>query len=559
MMSRHEPFKISPWLLAAVTLCASQMLTAQTAPDAGQIQQSVQPPELPAPPSQSLPLSLPDEDELSAPQEAGIALPVRGFVIEGNSVISTDELLALLADLEGRSVALSELQGAVTRLTRLYRQRGYLLARAYIPAQEIADGVIRIGILEGHYGDVQVERQDVRASGAALAPLRVLQKGEVIEAAELTRSLLLLQDVPGQLVNSTLKPGQAVGSSDLVVQVRPGPRLSGGILADNYGNRFTGALRAAGYLNVNSPLGLGDRLALQLLGSEEDQHYYRLAYDVPINRWGTRVGAGYSYMSYELGETFKDLEAEGSSRVASLFARHPLVVSRDWRVSTSLRYDNKRLSDEVNLYDSVSRKRSNVLSLGLDGSGRDTWLGGGVSQFSTEWSNGRLSLRSAEDRQLDALSAGTNGHFNSLHATLARLQKLVGRWSLYGRLQGQYADGNLDSSEKMGLGGAYGVRAYPQGEAVGDQGWLGTLELRYALTPQWQLQAFVDHGEMRLNKERWDDGDNNRSLSAAGFGSNWSTGAWQLGAVLAWKVGGEDPQSDRDRTPRMWAQGGWRF
>jgi POTRA domain, ShlB-type len=37
------------------------------------------------------------------------------------------------------------------RVTGLYRDRGYFLARAYLPAQEIEGGIVRIAVLEGRY------------------------------------------------------------------------------------------------------------------------------------------------------------------------------------------------------------------------------------------------------------------------------------------------------------------------------------------------------------------------------------------------------------------------
>ena len=48
-------------------------------------------------------------------------------------------------------------------------------------------------------------------------------------------------------------------------------------------------------------------------------------------------------------------------------------------------------------------------------------------------------------------------------------------------MRGQLAFDNLDSSEKMELGGAYGVRAYPEGEAFGDEGYIATAEARLML------------------------------------------------------------------------------
>jgi len=38
---------------------------------------------------------------------------------------------------------------------------------------------------------------------------------------------------------------------------------------------------------------------------------------------------------------------------------------------------------------------------------------------------------------------------------------------VYGRVSAQWASKNLDSSQKFGLGGPNGVRAYPSGEGYG--------------------------------------------------------------------------------------------
>ena len=47
----------------------------------------------------------------------------------------------------------------------------------------------------------------------------------------------------------------------------------------------------------------------------------------------------------------------------------------------------------------------------------------------------------------------------------------------------------------MYLGGANGVRAYPQGEGSGDEGVLGTLELRYHTNlPGLILSTYFDAG-----------------------------------------------------------------
>ncbi len=542
---------VYPLIGGALSLLSLSVMAA-TLPDAGQSQQNIDQQPLQLPGKQRLDLNLPDAPSTEA-QAGGPSLQVKGFVLQGNSTIASDELLALLADLQGRTVSLGELQAGANRITRLYRERGYPLARAYIPAQEIDGGVVQIAVMEGRYGEVGLNNTS-RVSDAALAPITQLKSGDAVRSVSLERSLLLLADTPGVEVKSTLKPGASVGATDLLVDVRPGPLLSGSVDADNYGNRFTGEYRLGGTLNVNSPLGLGDRLSLRAMGSDEDQQYGRIAYQLPIGPWATQVGVAYSDMDYQLAKDFDDLKAHGNARIASLYVSQPLVRSRDFSLYAQLQYDDKRLKDDIDQFDSKSDKRSRVVTTSLNGNSRDSLFGGGVNSFALAWSQGSLNIDGAVNQRVDDLSAGTQGRFHKLNPSLVRLQRLTDRFSLYGQLQGQWADGNLDSSEKISLGGAYGVRAYPQGEASGDQGWLANLELRYALTDAWQLSTFVDHGQVRLNKDTWSDGDNHRSLSGAGVGARWAAHGWQISATSAWKLGNADPQSDVDRSPRVWVQ-----
>lgn len=526
--------------------------TAATAPDAGQVQQGIDQAPLQLPGKQRLDINLPDAPADPA-AEAGPRLQVNGFILDGNQALSSAELLTLLADLAGRELSVGQLQGAANRITRLYRERGYPLARAYLPAQEIEGGMVKIAVLEGRYGQVQINDQ-AGLRGGALAPLTTLQSGDAVQGQSLERSLLLLQDLPGIEVKSTLRPGASTGTTDLLVDVQRAPLIDGAIDADNYGNRFTGEYRLGGTLNLNNPLGLGDRLTLRAMGSEEDQRYGRVAYQLPLGPWATQLGVAYSDMDYQLGKDFEDLDAHGNARIASVFALQPLVRSRDFSLYGQLQFDDKRLKDDIDLFEQKSDKSARVTILSLTGNSRDMLLGGGVNSFALAWSQGSLNLDGATAQRTDDLTAGTAGQFHKLNPSLVRLQRLSERFSLYTQLQGQWADGNLDSSEKLYLGGAYGVRAYPQGEASGDQGWLANVELRYSLTEAWQLSTFIDHGQVRLNKDSWTDEENHRSLSGTGIGARWAAYGWQISTVAAWRLGNADAESDVARTPRIWAQ-----
>ena len=544
--------RLTPIALALLTLTASTA-RAEIVPDAGQSIREIQtkPPVLP--PRKTLELNLPDTPD-THPTARGPTMQVAQFRLTGNQAISSADLLPLLADLQNRTVSFGELQAAAGRITLFYRQKNYPLARAYLPAQDVENGVVTIAVLEGHFGEVKLNNASRISDGTLAAPLRALKNGEAVRAGPLERSLLLLQEIPGVEVRSTLTPGTAVGASELVVDARSAPMVSGQVDLDNYGNRFTGEYRLGSTLNLASPSGMGDQASIRIMGSDEDQHYFRAAYQLPIGPWATQVGVAYSYMNYQLARNFDNLDASGNAKIASVFVQQPLIRLRDFSLTAQLQFDDKRLRDDIDLYDYKSHKQSHVVTASLNGNSRDNFLGGGSNAFSLAWSQGNLTLDNPQDKVLDDLTARTRGTFQKINPGIVRLQRLTDRISLYGQFQGQWTDGNLDSSEKISLGGAYGVRAYPEGEAQGDQWYVTSAELRYALTEMVQLFTFVDHGEVRLNKDTWADGENHRSLSATGVGSTLSAGNWHLMAVAAWKLGNADAQSDTDRTPRVWTQ-----
>jgi hemolysin activation/secretion protein len=146
--------------------------------------------------------------------------------------------------------------------------------------------------------------------------------------------------------------------------------------------------------------------------------------------------------------------------------------------------------------------------------------------------------------------------------SLARLQTLTPALSLYGAVRGQIAFSNLDISEKMELGGAYAVRAYPEGEGYGDQGYVATAELRLLL-PRFgaeqpgdiQLFGFVDAGQVDYAKNPWFTGSNSATRSAYGGGVTWAApGNFTLKATYARKLGDADATSAPDKSGRAWFQ-----
>lgn len=548
-----------PTCLAALSApLFAHLADAQVRPDAGRVLEQAAPAPT-APPSSAVDLHVEERPAISLPENETIA--VTRIRVTGATRVSEEALRAQVAELEGKTVSFAALQALAHRITRLYRNQGYLLTRAYLPAQQIHDGVVEIAVLEGRLADLRIENKS-SVHGPALAPLDSIPVGEPLTARALERALLLANDTPGAHVRATLLPGATVGTSDLLVEVDPGRRISGSISADTYGNRHTGTVRPGLDLKINNPLAIGDQLSITALSSFEDMYYVHASYQLPINRWGTRVGASYAWLDYALGEQFAALDADGTARIASLHLNHPIVRSRTFNVSAQLQYDRKSLEDRLGAFDTEATKDLDNWTFGLvgnfiDGGGR------GSNAFALLYTHGYLRL-DAPTRAIDAATADTGGSFGKWTVNLQRLQTLTDGFAIYLSYQGQFAQENLDSAEKLSLGGAYGVRAYPQGETAADEIHLLRLEARWSapiqLPGDWQLIGFIDHGAARINHSPWTAGDNRRELTGAGVGLNIDLATrFSIKTSFAWRVGDERPQSDDDRSPRAWLHAATHF
>jgi hemolysin activation/secretion protein len=231
-------------------------------------------------------------------------------------------------------------------------------------------------------------------------------------------------------------------------------------------------------------------------------------------------------------------------------------------VYLQLALDHKEFRDHVDAVPSTTDRNSRVLMASVFGDHRDGFAGGGVNSYSLTWASGDLEIETPAARAQDDVTARTNGRFNKLSYSAMRLQRVGGPFSLSAGVNGQLASKNLDVSEKMSLGGMNGVRAYPEGEAYADEGYLLTVEGRMDLPPlpasvpgRVQLVAFVDSGRVTLDRNPWAPGDNRRTLSGAGVGFNWGDpGNFLVRAYWARKLGSEPATSAPDKSGRFWIQ-----
>ena len=543
-------------VLAAWGACAPA--AAQTRPDAGQVLLENQPrPLLPAQPTAPV---LRVDEQPTANVNSNVRFEITRVSITGNAAFTAQQLAAVVSDLPGPNRSLADLEAAALRISRYYRQRGYAVARGFVPAQDIRGGVATLGVMEGTLGKKTLDDKSGLPPEQVQTIVDALPAGQPVRTEATNRTLLLLGQLPGAgKVDGQLRPGDIVGSSDLLITMAPGKAVEGGLSLDNFGNSFTGANRLSGQLALNNPFGLADRLSLRATTSNEGLLLGRAAWDAAVGGDGLRLGVSASASSYELAQEFASLQANGIANTAGIYATFPLLLATDASVRLGGGLEKRWLRDNIDAIGSSVSKSANALVLELSGELQDAWGGGGLTAWRISPTLGSLSIDSPAALDADGLSARTAGGFVKWVANIAREQRLASDLTVYGSVTVQGASKNLDSSEKFGLGGINGIRAYPQGEAAGDRGWQASLELRCALMPGWQGSLFYDAGGVDINRQSFIAGNNQRQLSGYGVGLTAVFDAFSVSATLAWRGSSEAPTSDRDKSPRLWVQGTYRF
>ncbi len=267
------------WPLAL--LAFSQSVLAIEPPNAGTQLQQIPPSPMP----QKLPpeVSLVPSQPAVAPETDEIKVSVQRIQISGMQAYAEADLLKQIPFNPNSQLSLAELRAMAAKIATYYHNNGYFVAQAYLPAQEINNGVVKIAVIEGQYGKVIVRNPTNLSNRLVENQLEGINSGDAITSVPLEHRLLLLSDLAGVKINSTLAPGATVGTSDLIVDVAPAARVNGSIDADNAGNRYTGENRIGATINVNNLAGRGDVASLRLLTSAEGLNYARAAYQLQVD------------------------------------------------------------------------------------------------------------------------------------------------------------------------------------------------------------------------------------------------------------------------------------
>lgn len=402
---------------------------------------------------------------------------VNSIEVEGSTKISTHEINKVISPYIGKTLSMRDMQEAANKITELYRQAGFITTRAIIPAQKMEGGVLKIEVVEGRVGSIEI-RGNKYFSKALIQKMVVVKQGEVLDYEKIKASLGRLNEVKDRQVKSVITPGQEPRTTDILLNVKDQLPLHLGLSYDNYGSRYLGKNRYQGSLTHNNLTGHDDVMTVvyQIAEGHNTYRMSSLRYMYPVTN-DTQLGVYVGQTQLELGREYADLGVRGKSKIYSIFLNHKAFSTPTTTFTVSAAFDYKDVTNFI-LGNISNQDRLRVARLSGMWDHSDTWGRTIINNEIAQGIPGKWGANENKDEGLPPVSrAGSGGLFTKDVIDILRLQPMPKETTLLLKGQAQLASHILTATEQFQLGGIANVRGFAAGEAVGDTGQTLTGEL----------------------------------------------------------------------------------
>ena len=486
---------------------------------------------------------------------------IKDFTFAGNSAISSEELKQSLKAYVGKELNFNQIQEVLAVVTKVYRDKGYFVARAYLGKQDLVknDNTLFISIIEGKYQEIKLNNNSLVNDNSLQAILDNAKSNGIINVKDIERVLLLINDRNGvEVSNSVVEAGKEVGSSNLNIDTTSTKRVDGYIVADNYGSRYTGYNRVQGLININSPFNIGDKISISgLVSNGADLKNGKIAYELPLNSYGLKSDFAYTRTNYNLVEEYKSLDAKGNSNIYEAGLSYPLIRSTNENLYLKGKYYHKDMNDYMS-GDKYEDKSINSFVTTLE--------------YDKNYSIGTLPARVFANLNLTTghlsskNSNPNNGNYNKVDTYISNDIYFNEIFSLNTNLTAQKVLGNknLDGSEDLTLGGPNAVKLYPYSEQSAENGYIASFELFSKLpniaSYNHKIGVFYDMGNVYQEKNL-DTTFQRKTLQDIGLGYYSSFDDFFLRTQIAWNLNSKPISSEytNHKNSKFLVQAGWVF
>ncbi|MDY6936783.1 MAG: ShlB/FhaC/HecB family hemolysin secretion/activation protein [Cyanobacteriota bacterium] len=482
------------------------------------------------PPTQPTEASPPAEVESGEETPASPSFVVQKIEVVGSSILTAEDLEPLTAPLEGTEVTIEDLRTVADRITQMYLDRDFITSRAILLDQEIVDGVVEIRVIEGSLSDIEVEgtehlNESYITSRIELGAKTPLNTAQLEDQLRLLRANSLFESV-----EASLRAGDDVGESILIVRVTEALRFGGFLGIDNYSPPSVGSERISSNVRFRNITGIGDEFSAGYNRTTAGgTDVFDFAYRIPLNAMeGTLTLRAAPNRNRAIQEPFKTLGIRGERELYEINFRQPLVRSprEEFALSWGFTFQDGQtftLAGPTPFGDGPDDRgvtRTSVFQFGQDYVRRDlqgAWALRSLFRVGT-------SLFDATQNE----STIADGQFVSWLGQAQRVQRLGDNHLLITQLDVQLTPDPLLPSQQFVIGGGLSLRGYRQNVRSGDNGFRFSVEDRITLArdaaglPVFQLIPFIDAGGVWNVFNKPDNPQlEQRFLVGAGLGLSW--------------------------------------
>lgn len=416
--------------------------------------------------------------------EEGISFELKKLNVDESRVLTDEEITAITSKYEGQEVHLQAVYDAVEELNKLYESKGYLTCRAYLQAQKIEDGVVRISLYEGETGKAILEGNKHTKDSYILDRLP-LKEGEIPSINELNKDILHFNGTNDAQLRVTLKAGEKEGTTDYYITVKEPKNNAWTLFMDNTGSERTGEYRYGLFYNIKSLSGVRDSLTLGTVLTQGNKAYTAM-YSRPVGRSGAKINLSYNTTNVKTIKNIGDNKVESKAGSYGIGYVQPWIVTDTFRSELSLDYLHQTSQSDL-----IARLfKSRIVDDTLD----DINLGLAMTSYG----------KSHIFYQKHTLTFGRSTSSPELyHTTTSDSYTLYKFTSVYNKLyqHGQQLnirfDGqlsaldNLLSSRQYYIGGMYSVRGYKESLTGAANGFSCSTEYSIPITKDRKASAFV--------------------------------------------------------------------
>lgn len=417
-----------------------------------------------------------------------VSFKLKNINITGNTAIPTYVLMRLVDFKIGQEVTINDLIMSANDITDYYQSKGYVSTIAYLPPQKVKNGNVEIKILEGKYGNIEINPGKWERSSYLNKHYlqdNNIEPGKVLNVNDIRNALTDLNTeeyMKGAV--SFADNEESEEYSDVTLDVKDRFPINFDLRYDNQGRDAIGTQRGVLYAGLHDVTGHGDTLMGTLAVSHKSLGVGGM-YSLPIAKNDTRLNVGYSYSHVKLGNAIERMypgaNIKGDSHDVFVGVSRRLSEGNDYRLYGDITFDMRNTETEMfgGAYKYAYRSRvlrGSLTDIKDDYYGR--WLfNGGVS--------GGVPLDASDYNKGRDMASNS---FVKLNASAARLQVLPKNQLAILQVNGQYANRHMYASEAMQVGGIASVRGYDEGFRIGDYGVTASIEYR---TPIPGLKALL--------------------------------------------------------------------